>query len=83
MIDKHGSGDPTPLQYSRNSLRTSGKWTGTGESLTTISLVTGMVVTLTQTGSEDIDFTVSAATAPSKIHYAGKIQTQSHIALQP
>jgi hypothetical protein len=83
MVDKHGSGDPTPLQYSRNSLRTSGKWTGTGESLTTISLRTGMVVSLTQTGSEDIDFTISAATAPSKIHYAGKIQTQSHISLQP
>jgi hypothetical protein len=83
MIDKHGSGDPTPLQYSRNSLRTSGKWTGTGESLTTISLRTGMVVSLTQTGSEDIDFTISAATAPSRIHYAGRIQTQSHISLQP
>jgi hypothetical protein len=83
MVDKHGSGDPTPLQYSRNSLRTSGKWTGTGESLATISLRTGMVVSLTQTGSEDIDFTISAATAPSKIHYAGKIQTQSQISLQP
>ncbi|MGH9704856.1 MAG: hypothetical protein ACRD4K_15885 [Candidatus Acidiferrales bacterium] len=83
MVDRHGSGDPTPLSYSRNSLRTAGKWTGTGESLTTISLRTGMVVSLTQTGSEDIDFTISAATTPSKIHYAGKIQTQSHISLVP
>ncbi len=83
MVDRHGSGDPTPPEYLRNSLRTTGKWMGSGESLTSISLRAGMVVSLTQTGSEDLDFTVAAADTPSKIHYVGRVKTQSQITLLP
>ena len=75
--------DPTPEQYRKNSLRTSGKWSGSGESLNTISLRTGLVVSVTQTGTEEMDVTIASATSPSRMRYAGRIHTESQITLLP
>jgi hypothetical protein len=75
--------DPTPEQYRKNSLRTSGKWTGSGQSLNTISLRTGLVVSVTQTGTEEMDVTIASTTSPSRMHYAGRIHTESQITLLP
>lgn len=83
MDDHKVPRDPTPEEYRRNSLRTSGKWTGSGESLNTISLRTGLVVSVTQTGTEEMDVTIASASSPSRMRYAGRIHTESQITLLP
>jgi hypothetical protein len=84
-ILRHGSanGDATPEDYRHNGLRTSGTWTGKGESLDTISLQTGMLLRSTQTSSQKMDFEIVSALSGSKIHYAGQVETQSEITLMP
>ena len=72
--------DPTPDDYRRNGLHTSGRWTGTGESLSYLSLQTHSAVSVTQDSSQQIDFTVTNS-AGSSIHYAGTIETHSRVEL--
>jgi hypothetical protein len=74
--------DPTPEDYRRNGLRTSGHWSGSGESLSYFSLQTHSAVSVTQDSSQQIDFTVTNASGDS-VHYAGTIETHSHVALLP
>ena len=75
------SKDRTPTVFRQNGLRTSGIWTGTGEALTAISLRTGMVASVTQTGSTHMDFTIMTASAGNRMRYAGDTHTQSNITL--
>jgi hypothetical protein len=75
--------DATPEDYRHNGLRTSGTWTGKGESLDTISLQTGMLLRSTQTSTQKMDFEIVSALSGSKIHYAGQVETQSEITLIP
>jgi len=75
--------DATPEDYRHNGLRTSGTWTGKGESLDTVSLQTGMLLRSTQTSSQKMDFEIVSALSGSKIHYAGQVETQSEITLIP
>jgi hypothetical protein len=74
--------DPTPEDYRRNGLRTSGHWSGSGESLSYISLRTHSAVSVTQDSSQQIDFTVTNSSGRS-IRYAGTIETHSRVALLP
>jgi hypothetical protein len=74
--------DPTPEDYRRNGLHTSGSWAGSGESLSYVSLQTHLVVSVTQDSSQQIDFTVTNSAGQS-IRYAGKIETHSRVALLP
>jgi hypothetical protein len=74
--------DPTPEEYRRNGLRTSGHWSGSGESLSYVSLRTHSAVSVTQDSSQQIDFTVTNASGHS-IRYAGTIETHSRVALLP
>jgi hypothetical protein len=84
-ILRHGSanGDATPEDYRHNGLRTSGTWTGKGQSLDTISLQTGMLLRSTQTSTQKMDFEIVSALSGSKMHYAGQVETQSEITLIP
>jgi hypothetical protein len=84
-ILRHGSAhaDSTPPDYIHNGLRTSGTWTGTGDSLDSISLATGFVVRSTQTTNQDMDFEIASPSAGSKIHYVGHVETQTEITLLP
>jgi hypothetical protein len=84
-ILRHGSAnaDATPEDYRHNGLRTSGTWTGKGESLDTISLQTGMLLRSTQSSRQKMDFEIVSALSGSKIHYAGQVETQSEITLMP
>jgi hypothetical protein len=84
-ILRHGSAnaDSTPEEYRHNGLRTSGTWTGKGESLDSISLQTGMLLRSTQTSTQKMDFEIVSALSGSKIHYAGQVETQSEITLMP
>jgi len=75
--------DATPDDYRRNGLRTSGTWTGSGESLDSISLSTGLLVTSTQTSTQEMDYQITSASTGSSIHHVGKVQSQSEITLIP
>jgi hypothetical protein len=74
--------DPTPEDYRRNGLHTSGRWSGSGESLSYISLRTHSAVSVTQDSSQQIDFTVTNSAGRS-IRYAGTLETHSRVALLP
>jgi hypothetical protein len=84
-ISRHGSAnaDATPEDYRHNGLRTSGTWTGNGQSLDTVSLETGMLLRSTQTGTQKMDFEIVSALSGSKMHYAGQVETQAEITLMP
>ena len=84
-ISRHGSphSDATPPDYRQNGLRTSGTWTGSGESLDSISLADGLLVSSTQTSTQDMDYQITSASTGSSIHRQGRIQSQSVITLVP
>jgi hypothetical protein len=81
QIMQHGSphSDETPLDYVRHGLRTSGVWTGSGESLDSIALGTGLLANSTQTSTQHVDFDITSAANGEKIHRVGKVQTQTII----
>jgi hypothetical protein len=72
--------DATPEEFRKNGVKTVGKWSGSAQSLTYVSLRTGLVVSVTQTGTEDIDVTMTGA-ENSSLHYAGTILSRSQVAL--
>jgi len=82
ILQANPHGDPTPADYLHNGLRTSGVWTGTGESMNFVSLQTGLLVSATQSVDQDLNFTISSASATSsKLNYTGNVKSQSHITL--
>jgi hypothetical protein len=84
-ISRSGSSksDATPDEYRRNGLRTSGKWSGSGQSLDSISLAHGLLVKSTQTSSQDLDYRITSASTGSAIHHKGRIESRSEITLLP
>jgi hypothetical protein len=82
-ISRRGSehSDATPDEYRRNGLRTSGKWTGSGQSLNSISLVSGFLVSSSQTATQDMDYEIVSAASGSAIHQVGRTTTQTEISL--
>jgi hypothetical protein len=75
--------DATPDDYLHNGLRTSGTWTGSGESLDSFSLATGRMLRSTQSSSQDLDFSITSTNTGSRLTYKGKITTQTQILLLP
>lgn len=73
--------DSTPEDYRRNGLRTSGTWTGSGESLDAISIATGLLQSSTQTSTQNMDYQITRPGAGSRIHHVGQVQSQSEIRL--
>jgi len=82
-ISRGGQGDATPEDYRRNGLRTSGTWTGSGESLDSISISTGLLISSTQTSSQEMNYEIVSASSGSKMRYAGRVESQSQITLLP
>lgn len=82
-ISRKGSArsDATPDDYRHNGLRTSGTWAGSGESLDSISLRSGLLVSSTQTGTQDMDYEIASTTTSSRIHHTGHVENQSQINL--
>lgn len=78
QILRHGlsRSEETPPDYVRHGLRTEGILTGSGESLDTFSLATGLLVTSTQTSRQRADFDIINAANGEKIHRAGQVRTQ-------
>jgi hypothetical protein len=82
IADAHSAhADATPEDYRRNGLRTSGTWTGSGESLDSYSLATGLLVSSTQSDTQQMDYQVVSAATGSSVHHSGKVQSQSQITL--
>jgi hypothetical protein len=84
-ISRHGSShaDATPENYRQNGMRTSGKWSGTGDSLDSISLVSGLLVSSTQTSAQEMDYEIVSASSGSKIHNVAHVTTRTEITLLP
>jgi hypothetical protein len=83
ILRRGSSADATPEDYRHNGLRTSGTWTGNGQTLDIISLQTGMLLRSTQTSTQKMDFEIVSALSGSKMHYAGQVETQSEVTLIP
>ena len=83
VAQPHPPRDPTPEDYRKRGLRTSGKWSGSGESLSYVSLRTGWVVSITQSGTQEMDVTVSTADGSSGVRYAGHVRSESQVTLLP
>jgi hypothetical protein len=84
LIGSRGAGrDATPPGYRKNNLRTSGDWTGDGESLSYVSLQTGRLVSVAQSSSEKMNFTVTSLQVGSNVHYDGEVKTRTQLSLAP
>jgi len=73
--------DQTPPEYRTRGLRTSGTLQGTGESLSYISLSTGLLVSLTMSANEEMDVTVASEDRSLTVRYTARTHTQSQISL--
>lgn len=84
-IQRHASAraDATPDDYRKNGLRTSGKWSGSGESLDSISLANGLLVSSTQSSFQDVDYQIVSKNTGSSIHNASHVTTKTEITLLP
>ncbi len=84
-IFRHGSShsDATPEDYRRNGLRTQGKWSGSGESLNSISRASGLLVNSTQSSTQDMDYEIVSNNTGSRIHRVARVTTQTEITLLP
>lgn len=81
-ILRHGShNDPTPEDYRRNGLQTSGTWVGKGESLDAVSLTTGVVISSTQTSTQDINLNITSTCSGTRMNYTGHVDSQTEIRL--
>ena len=72
--------DPTSPELRENGVRSAGKWSGSAQSLLYVSLASGLVVSVTQTGTEQMDVTLTSNHNTS-MRYAGTVSTRSHVAL--
>jgi hypothetical protein len=80
LVRGKGSHDTTPLGLRKNGVQSEGKWESSGQSLLYVSLASGMVVSVTQTGTEQMDVKLTSNHNTS-MHYAGTITSRSQVAL--
>jgi hypothetical protein len=80
---RHGSahGDATPENFLHHGMRTAGTWKGTSETLASISLTTGMLVTSTQSISQQMDYTITSTASGSAVKYSGHTENTQQITL--
>jgi hypothetical protein len=84
LVTSRALRDPTPEEYRSNGLRTSGRWTGSGESLLYVSLDTGWVVRTTQENTEQMDVTITASNPAGQgttVRQSGAVTTRSQVFL--
>jgi hypothetical protein len=80
LVRGKGSHDTTPPDLRKNGVQSEGKWDGSGQSLLYVSLDSGMVVSVTQSGTEQMDVKLTSNHNTS-MHYAGTITSRSQVAL--
>ncbi len=79
LVRSKAARDPTPPDFRKNGVQSAGKWTGSAQSLLYVSVASGMVVSVTQTGTEQMDVTLTSNHNTS-MRYAGTISTRSQVA---
>jgi len=80
LVHGKGSHDTTPPDLRKNGVQSEGKWEGSGQSLLYVSLASGMVVSVTQTGTEQMDVKLTSNHNTS-MRYAGTITSRSQVSL--
>jgi hypothetical protein len=80
LVRSKSSHDPTPPDLRKNGVVSAGKWNGSAQSLLYVSLATGMVESVTQTGTEQMDVTLTSNHNTS-LRYSGTIASRSQVAL--
>jgi hypothetical protein len=73
----------TPDEYRRRNMRTSGKLSSSGESLSYISLRTGWLVRVAQTSSEETNILLIATDGGSQLRINARVESTTHITLLP
>ncbi|MBZ5540132.1 MAG: hypothetical protein LAN61_06380 [Acidobacteriia bacterium] len=81
LIRKGGGKDATPEAFREKGLRTAGTARGANESLTRISLASGLVESASESGWQSSDVTVSTADGGRKIHTTTELKTDSGLTL--
>jgi hypothetical protein len=80
LVRSKSARDLAPEELRKNGVQSEGKWSGTAQSLLYVSLDSGIVVSVTQTGTETMDVTLSS-NHDTSMRYAGTISSRSQIAL--
>lgn len=80
LVRSKAARDQTPPDFRKNGVTSAGKWNGSAQSLLYVSLASGMIVSVTQTGTEQMDVTLTSNHNTS-MRYAGTISTRSQVAL--
>jgi hypothetical protein len=80
LLRGKGSHEVTPPDLRKYGVQSEGKWEGSGQSLLYVSLASGMVVSVTQSGTEQMDVKLTSNRNTS-MHYAGTITSRSQVAL--
>jgi hypothetical protein len=80
LVRSKAARDPTPPELRKNGVQSAGKWNGSAQSLLYVSLATGMVVSVTQTGTEQMDVKLTSNRNTS-MRYSGTISSRSQVAL--
>lgn len=80
LVRRRAPADPTPEEFRRRGLRTAGVMSGGGETLSYVSLRTGLLVSATQASREHFDLTVSSEVG-QQARYRARLETQAQISL--
>ncbi len=80
-ITQRESKDPTPQSYRARGLRTAGTFSGSGESLTSVSLERAILVSLVQTSTESLDLTVTSQLTDSRMRQTGRVESRTVLLL--
>lgn len=80
IVRPKSSRETTPPELRESGVQSAGKWTGTAQSLVYVSLDSGMVVSSTQTGSEEMDVTLTSS-RKTTMRLKGTISTRSQLTL--
>jgi hypothetical protein len=80
LVRSKASRDSTPPEFRKNGVQSAGKWNGSAQSLLYVSLASGMVVSVTQSGMQEMDV-VLTSNHDTSMRYAGTISSRSQVAL--
>jgi hypothetical protein len=80
LVHSKTAHDTTPPDFHKNGVTSTGKWTGSAQSLLYVSLDTGMMVSVTQNGTEEMDVRLTS-NHDTSMHYFGTISSRSQVTL--
>ena len=80
LIHSKAARDTTPPDFRKNGVTSAGTWSGAAQSLLYVSLDSGMVVSVTQSGMQEMDVLLTSNHNTS-MRYAGTISSRSQVAL--